>query len=307
MADRTIFTAEAAPPHHGGSTGLEDLDVTQLVTTFPARIALVSPPRVGSTPVARLLWEHPAVSHHCHEPFEARYWGTGGAGSVRRCLLNPMDVATGERERVADVGGARGLLVKEMSFQLDHIAFQWLCALTDRPVVFVVREPRAAAVSRLRIVRELSGASTFPPPESGWPALAEQVGICVGEGIPYVVVDSGDLRADPAGVCAALLSALGLPFAPDLASWRPRPGLRLCAPDVGALMGEVRARDDPFYRRVLASHGVEPPDRRDREAEQALLDEAGLGADVARWEETYRRLRADPHLIRAAAPEGSGP
>jgi hypothetical protein len=44
---------------------------------FGDRIVVLSPPRSGSTPVARMLWETAvfASGYHCHEPFEARYWG----------------------------------------------------------------------------------------------------------------------------------------------------------------------------------------------------------------------------------------
>lgn len=278
------------------------LDVTGLTETFSTRLLLVSPPRVGSTPVARLLWEHPVVSHHCHEPFEAVYWGSAGLDSIGRCLLGPMNVATGEREPARHARDPRGLLIKEMSFQLDMDSFRWLCALTDRPVIFVIRSPRAAVVSRLRIVRELSGAETFPPDQSGWPALGEQTRACSEAGIPYLVVDSDDLRADPVGNSYALVAALGLTPAADLVNWRPRQDLRLCTPDVGALMGDVRSHDDPFYRRVLASDGIQPPDSTDGDVDQAVVNAAGLAEDVAKWDELYGLLRAGGRLVRADAP-----
>jgi hypothetical protein len=167
-------------------------------------------------------------------------------------------------------------------------------------VVFVMRDPLVSTVSRLRIVRELNGVDTFPPAESGWPALAEQVALCRQTAVPYVIVDSTDLRRDPGGMARALLARLGLPDESGLHRWAPRPGLRLAAPGVGELMGDLRATDDPFYRRVLGSAGIQPAEHVDREVARAAVTRAGLAAEVERWQVTYHRLRADPGRL---APE----
>ena len=79
--------------------------------------------------------------------------------------------------------------------------------------------------------------------------------------------------------------------------WEPRPDLQLCAPEVGALMGEARTTDDPFYRRVLASTGIEPPDAIDWEREERRIAQAGLTRHVARWMEIHRRLQRDEQLV----------
>jgi len=279
-------------------------DVAALRAAFPTRIALISPPRTGSTPVARLLWQHSAVSHHCHEPFEGRYWAEAGSPLARPNLGELMAVDTGERTRVERVPAGAGVLVKEMSFQLDTAEFALLAGLVTVPVVFVVRDPRLATTSRLRVVGELYDASTFPPFESGWPSLAAQVRRCADLGVPHVVVDSGDLRADPDAVVPALLDRLGLAREPGLGDWKPRPGLELCAPEVGALMSERRRRDDPFYRRVLGSTGVQPPDEVDWAAEEAAIRSAGLSEAVAEWLATYTELRTgDAALALPAGPK----
>ncbi|MFR9770790.1 hypothetical protein [Nocardia sp. SC052] len=271
------------------NTPLTDLH-DALAKAYDRRITLVSPPRVGSTPVARLLWEHPAVTHHSHEPFEAFYWGTADVDSVERNFRSPMIVATGERAALPDGGG--GLLAKEMSFQLDEDQFLFLARLATSPVLFVIRNPLLTTTSRLRIVHELYGRNTFEPWESGWDALARQVEICGCEGIPYVVLDSDDLRTDPVMVASTLLSALDLPQVPGLHRWRAQPGLQLCTPEVGALMSEKRTSDDPFYRRVLASVGVQPPDTPDWEAQQQLVTDAGLIEHVTRWNDVYGLLQS---------------
>ena len=266
---------------------------------YAVRLALVSPPRTGSTPVARMLWQHDCVTHHCHEPFEACYWGGHGARSAWQNLACPMEVASGSRVPVSSVPAGSGLLVKEMTFQLDAGQFRFLAGLATAPVIFVMRNPRLSTASRLRIVRELYGDDSFPPFESGWQSLAEQVRLCQRHGIDYLIVDSADVRANSAGVASALLNALGLTAQPGVDSWSPRPGLQLCSPQVGALMSEKRANGDPFYRRVLSSDGVKPADVIDWSAETALIRAARLTDDVARWTELYEQLGADPNRLRA--------
>ncbi|TLP50887.1 hypothetical protein [Microbispora triticiradicis] len=279
---------------------------TDLAEAYPHRVVLISPPRTGSTAVARLLWQHALITHHCHEPFEACYWGGQGAESVTACLGNPMRVATGDRVRLADVPPGSGLLIKEMSFQLTTDQFDDLAGIATAPLIFVMSDPRLSTTSRLRIVRELSEASTFPPFESGWPSLAGQVARCRELGIPYVLVESDDLRADPAGMTAALVAAVGLPSQAGLEKWSPRPGLQLCSPEVGALMSDSRRTDDPFYRKVLSSTGIQPRARVDWAREEALISAAGLAGDVETWLGLYRELRADPGRLgvpgQAATP-----
>jgi hypothetical protein len=280
------------PPAAGAYEALR----AKLEETFPLRLALVSPPRTGSTLVARILWRHPGITHHCHEPFEARYWGGAGFASVANILTRPMDVGSGERVD-CQLLATGGLLVKEMTFQIGDEELLFLAGLATRPVIFVIRDPRLSTTSRLRILKELRGAQTFPPRESGWPSLAEQVRVCRGAGVPYLIVDSDRLRAEPGPTTAALGARLGLDFQPGIQSWQARPELQLCAPDVGALMGEGRTQGDPFYRRVLSSTGIEPPDAVDWEREERRIAAAGLTGHVSAWIDVYRGLLADPNLV----------
>lgn len=268
-----------------------------LGSTCDPRAVLISPPRTGSTAVARMLWQHPAFRYHCHEPFEAMYWGDKGFESAADVLLHPMEVSSGARVPLGERPAPGGLLIKEMSFQLAAEQFSYLAGLATLPVVFVIRDPRLSTTSRLRIVRELYDAATFPPFESGWPSLREQVTACRTNGIPYVLVDCDDLRADPEGFAAELQAACGLAVTPELHSWAPRPELTLCSPEVGALMSDARKADDPFYRRVLSSQGIQPVDHTDWERESRLISAAGLTGHVESWSEIYFELRDDPALV----------
>ncbi|MCX5345173.1 hypothetical protein [Streptomyces atratus] len=214
-----------------------------------------------------------------------------------------MEVTSGERVALADVPRGSGLLMKEMSFQLSEAQFAQLVGLATAPPIFVICDPRLSTTSRLRIVRELNGAQTFPPFESGWQSLREQVELCRARDIPYVLVDSDDLRADPAGVTATLMAAVGLPSVGGLENWSPRPGLQLVSPEVGELMSDVRKGDDPFYRKVLGSSGIQPRGEVCWEREEAAIAAAGLADDVAKWRYWYEEMRADPALIAGRRAE----
>lgn len=264
---------------------------------FPTRVVLLSPPRTGSTLVARLLWQLPELTHHCHEPFEAAHWGGAGFDSVADNLCHPMALATGERVAGESVEGGGGLLIKDMTFQLGSGDATLLARLATTPVILVIRDPRLSTTSRLRIVKELCGSDTFAPHESGWPALAEHVQLFRSLAIPYVIVESDQLRSHPGEVLPALAARLPLSSWPENPSWEPRPGLRLCAPEVSKLMGARPADDDPFYRRVLDSTGIQPVDDVDWAREEHRIAEAGLTEHVAEWRHAYRLLLEDDHLV----------
>ncbi len=245
--------------------------------------------------LARVLWRAGAT-HHCHEPFEAVYWGGADFTSVETALARVIEIDTGDRVATTEIAGPATLLMKEMTFQLRPPEFRWLAALANAPVIFVMRDPRLSATSRLRIVGELSGAKSFPPFESGWPSLVEQVAICRDAAVPYVIVDTGALRADPDGVAAKLAARTGIAIDPSALTWPARHDLQLCAPEVGAMMGGRDTAADPFYRRVLASTSVEPPDKVDLAQAAETLEAAGLGPDLADWLIMHRNLRSDPNF-----------
>ncbi|MDR0227328.1 MAG: hypothetical protein LBI66_13005 [Burkholderiaceae bacterium] len=245
-----------------------------------------------------MLWQNPLLRYHCHEPFEAWYWGDGHQEStVSAALRHPMCVASGERVDATTIEGQPGLVIKEMCFQMDRPAFEFLASLATRPLVFVVRDPRLSIVSRLRIVQELDGASTFTPEHSGWDSLLLQLQWCRMLHIPYLIVDTQRLRQQPERQASALMAGLQLPMEGLATQWSQRTGLQLCSPEVGALMSEVRTGSDPFYRRVLASSGIQPPDDIDLSDCQRQIDAAGLRDQADSWLRAYRGLQDDPRML----------
>lgn len=235
---------------------------------------LLGPPRTASTAVSRILWNHPAVGFYSHEPFEPTWYEGAGVERAAELLDAP--------EPVADLGGrgaGRALVVKEMTFQVGD-AFPLLAALTTRPIVVLIRDPRLTIASRMEVLRRSGRPEVFPLRESGWEDLARQLGYLREREIPHVMVDSGDLRSAPETVVPSLLDRLGLTFTPDLLTWQSSGATGLSA---------VSGADDPFYQRVLDSQGIEPP----AETVPQIADFPGpLRAHVAACVAQYEELRA---------------
>jgi len=238
---------------------------------------IVAPPRTASTALARILWNHEQVGFYSHEPFEATWYQHAPLERAAELLAVPVPVA-----ELGGRGGGRQLIVKEMTFQVGD-AFPLLAGLATRPIVFVIRDPRLAIASRMKVLRRSGRPEVFPRRESGWEDLARQLGHVRRERIPHVVIDSSDLRSAPETAVPRLLERLGLAFTPELLAWESSAATGLSS---------VSGAQDPFYQRVLDSKGLEAP------AEQVpdLTDfptEGGFRQHVAECVEQYEALRAD--------------
>ncbi len=247
---------------------------------------IVAPPRTASTALARVLWQHPEVGWYSHEPFDRVYHRGAGPESAAAALERPASVRV-----AADGRAARGrrLVVKEMTFQVGG-HFGALAALTSRPVVFLLRDPRLAIASRMRQLEREGSDPLFPPAESGWAALGAQVADCRGGGRPYALLDSTDLRNRPLEVLPPLFERLGLEFSADFLRWEPAGRLEIG--ELGGLEGEQSA----WYERVLSSRGLEPA----RSAPPDLgtfPEERGFRDHVRECLALYRELGADEHRI----------
>ncbi len=209
---------------------------------------LVGPPRTASTAVSRILWNHERVGFYSHEPFEPTWYE--GAGPERAAeLLEAPDRVDDLAPARPGRGDGRALVVKEMTFQVGD-AFPLLASLATRPIVFLIRDPRLTIASRMKVLRRAGRPEVFPLRESGWEDLARQLAYVRREEIPHVLVDSSDLRREPERVVPELLARLGLSFTPELLRWQSSGATGLSA---------VAGADDPFYRRVLGSTGIEAP------------------------------------------------
>jgi hypothetical protein len=204
---------------------------------------IVGPPRSSSTALARVLWESPAISHYCHEPFDRLYYHHSGYRSVMDALTSPLKMTEN-----APTAGRPTLLIKEMTFQVGA-DFPTIAALTDHPITFIIRDPRLCLSSRMRKLQESGNDPLFPSRESGWGDLDKQIRFCDATKVPYIIIDSADFRSRPAEVLPRLFRKLGLSFSRQLLSWLPMTDLAL-----GALGGRQRS----WYGHVLGSDGIQP-------------------------------------------------
>lgn len=263
------------------------------VGTGPARdlrarfrpvLVIISPPRCGSTVLARSLWRHPRFGWYVHEPYDEAYHRGGDLQSVREAMAGAVPQPAAER----DGGPGPGVIVKEMTFQAGPLLPELLHAAT-MPVVVTVRDPRLAVRSRMR-QRAAGGAEPcFPPAETGWPALRDALAYLRRHGLPYVLVDVTELRRDPAALLPELCARLGLGFTPDMLAWPRADHIAL-----GRLEDEQRH----WYTRVLGSTGFEPPAERMPDLSEFPVRD-GMRAHVEGCVALYHELLTDPCLLHA--------
>jgi Sulfotransferase domain len=249
-------------------------------------VLVLAPPRTASTALARVFWGHDAIAFYAHEPFDRSFHEGAPLGSAATAMLEPLDL----RPVLDAPDRGIGLLVKEMTFQVGNAAAA-LMELATRPVVFLLRDPRLAIWSRMRMLGGGSEPVPFPPAETGWTALQEQVRHCRLNRIDYALLDASDMRRAPHAVLGQLFDRLGFEYSPALLSWRPVGVDRL-----GGL-GDAQCH---WYRRILESSGLEPPVEPIPPLER-FPEEHGLRGHVQWALEAYEELRRDPLFL--APPE----
>ncbi len=250
-------------------------------------VVIISPARCGSTPLARVFWEHPALRYYSHEPFEVTYFDGESFEAAVDKLENATDLLPLKEGEQSEIGN--GLVVKEMPYQVDGNS-PYLMSLSTGPVVFLVRDPLIAVHSRYRKKREVGDRGTYPGVEMGFELVAEQIAYCREHGIPYLVVESADIRRDPEKTLSQVFERLGLPFRPALLEWRSLPDF-----DVDNLDG----RHSHLYTRVLRSTGIQPDTAPPRTLDD-FPEEDDFRKNVAIHAEIYEELLEDPERIRLA-------
>ena len=106
---------------------------------------ILSPPRSGSTALARSLWQNAAFRCYLHEPFDRAYHDRR-APSPKTVLGSVLDRAAASS---SDGSGKRGgIVIKEMTFQARELAAELIDAAT-LPVILLIRDPRLALSSRM--------------------------------------------------------------------------------------------------------------------------------------------------------------
>ncbi len=266
-------------------------------TPYDRILLILAPPRSASTAVARIFWEFAPVRYYCHEPFDRTYYAHEDGrfdteNDVLSRLRSPIDLVAGGIKLNALAPGQGWLALKEMTFQVGS-RFPFLAGLVTKPVILLIRDPRLCILSRMRRLEEDGQNPLFPVIESGWDDLQAQVSLCRQQNIPYVLVDTTDLRQFPQVVLRGLFShfePLGFGFDVRMLNWKPLPP--------GAIsLGGLDGHQDRWYLRTLRSTGLEPPSER-MPAISDFPAAAGFREHVVAAMDIYRNLRADPNLVK---------
>jgi hypothetical protein len=207
---------------------------------MPVRIAMWSGPRTLSTASMR-AWGNRPDTVVVDEPLYAYYLAATGLDHPGRdevIASQPTDWRAVVRS-LTDGDLPDGATISYQKHMTHHVLPEIdLGALAGLTHAYLIRDPRRVLASYAK-VREPTLADL---------GLGQQVALYRRFGGP--VVDSDDLLRDPAGVLAALCTALGVPFDERMLSWPagPRPTDGVWAPY--------------WYARVEASTGF-GPDRGD--------------------------------------------
>ncbi|PRY22034.1 hypothetical protein [Pseudosporangium ferrugineum] len=174
----------------------------------PRILALWSAPRSRSTAFERMMRERGDLTV-LHEPFShlANYGSTTVDG----------EEITSEPELLAALRRLPGpVFFKDTTdFAYPHLLAD-TAFLAEATHTFLVRHPREAIASHYALHPALNRD------EIGFGRLAEIFdAVTAARGAVPVVVDSGDLVADPAGVVARYCELVGLDFRPEALAWSP--------------------------------------------------------------------------------------
>ncbi|HUF83988.1 MAG TPA: sulfotransferase family protein [Acidimicrobiia bacterium] len=212
-------------------------------------VALWTAPRTASTAFERMMMERGDVTVF-HEPFSVRYY----FGATKRSARYGEVRDDGDPDAIVaalDAAASQGpVFVKDMAYHVVGLVDD---AFLERFVhSFLIRDPAWTVPSLAAIWPD------FTDEEVGFDALAALVDR-VGD---PVIVDSDDLRRDPAGVVEKWCGGVGLPFAPEALSWPP--GMR---PEWGLWEDwhDEVAQSDGF----APSPDEPPPERSDPRVEAA--------------------------------------
>lgn len=256
-------------------------EFADLSTRFGSVYVILSPPRCGSTVLARVFWEQPSVRYYAHEPFERMYYGKLGLASAFEALNKPIDLT----KYYKPAASGSSLVVKDITFQVGPHAGQ-LFSLARKPVLFLIRNPRLSILSKILGRLEVSLPVPIPDLETGWESLAAQVRLAQELQVPYVVVDFADLQNSPHKVLSAICDRWGLPEASPTFAYETKPDIPLDN------LGGIHMH---FYRRALTSSAIERATTTPKYTDFSHLNSYGTHLDYC--QRVYDRLLRSPVRI----------
>ncbi|MEE9299238.1 MAG: hypothetical protein V3V29_09415 [Acidimicrobiia bacterium] len=235
---------------------------------------IVSMPRTGSTLLGALfllLRDSPGTGEHVferylHEPVAPVFWEGQDLQSVKDFIATPLT----ERD-----------LIQESAYQFaSKDVARWFLRRARKPIAFVMRHPRLAWPSRWQIMLsewlatdpEIADADRIRAtleagdyrglgdvliervrqPDNGWCGFMSLIGLCLDEGLDFVIVDNERFRADPETTLRQMCERWGLTYDDAMTTWDD---LSEALPRV--VMSELALGPEYewYYAQTLASKG----------------------------------------------------
>lgn len=209
-------------------------------------LVIVSPPRCGSTALARFFWHQPAFRYYAHEPYETVYYKDDSEIIVHTKLLSPIDLSVEYSGKTKLEG--QGLIIKEMPYQVGS-HFPDLVSFATYPIIFMIRDPRLNIKSRIDKKIIANQPTNFPLIETGWELIRQQIDLCDHEGHEFVIVDCTEMRNHPVDIFSELTERIGLPFEQTMLQWQRASKINL---------DNLGGQHSHLYKRILNSNGIKP-------------------------------------------------
>ena len=199
-------------------------------------LALWTTPRSVSTAFERMVMERGDFTV-LHEPFSEHYYYGPEKRSDRYDELRSDATPSRILARIDAAGDDHRVFLKDMASHVRALITPELVRRFEHS--FLIRDP-AWALPSLE-----AKWPDFTEEEAGYSALAELVDAVSESGREPVIIDSYDLRTDPAGTIEAYCDAIGIPFLEDALDWLPG-------------MPESWEIWEDWHRDVAASDGFRP-------------------------------------------------
>ncbi len=259
-------------------------DFLKLKEKYPNIYLIVSPPRCSSTAFARVFWEHKSIRYYSHEPFETTYYENKGLDDVYQRIAAPLDLLPIKYNATLDT--PKDIVIKEMPYQVGG-NFELAANLAQKPIVFLIRDPRLNIESRINKKLEVGDSPFFPLQETGWELINQQINHCKSNSIPYIIVDAADFRNEPEAIFRQVFEKFDLDFSATQLNWKA---------DERIEIDNLAGAHTHLYKKVLGSKGIRPATEV-IPAIETFTEEHNIRTHVKYCMNIYKTLRADKNLI----------
>ena len=180
------------------------------------RIAMWSGPRNISTAMMR-AWDARSDCAVMDEPFYGAYLAETGLNHPMRAEIlaaHPVDFAEISKDCATRAGTAVVYQKHMCQHMIDGVPRAFMADCVN---VFLIRHPARVVASFAK------GYPDLTSDDIGFDVQAELYDHVCSFGLNPIVIDSADIRQDPAGMLQKLCEAIGLEFSPAMLSWQSGP------------------------------------------------------------------------------------